>query len=138
MNGLRWITVDYPEMPRKEIKAIKDSMLILKNDKRKKSLITSYQFIAPSLLIYDYSPNQWHHASVSFPIKGQKYYEVYKNFFINNLKKNKIEVIYSVGKAEKGVVSLILTNNCFKTKKEGEIIFSHTLFKECKDFQWNY
>ena len=34
LNGLRWITADYPEMPKKEIKAIKDSMFILQNDKR--------------------------------------------------------------------------------------------------------
>jgi len=135
LSGLRWITIDYPEKPSEEIEAINDSIDIIRNDNRRKSLITSYQFIAPSLLIYDYSPNQWHHASVSFPIKGQKYYEAYKKFFINNLKKNKIDVIYSIGKAEKGVVSLILTNNCFETKKEGKIIFSHTLLKQCKDFQ---
>ena len=52
------------------------------NDQNKKSLITAYQFIAPSLLTYDFSPNQWHHPTVSFPIKGQKYFEIYKNFFI--------------------------------------------------------
>jgi len=135
LSGLKWITINFPQNPQEEINAIKESMLILKNEKRRKSLITTYQFIAPVLEIYDYSPNQWHHPSVSFPIKNQKYYEIYKRFFINNIKKNNIDIIYSIGKTEEGIVSLILTNNCFETKKEGKIIFSHTLLKNCKDFQ---
>ena len=135
LSGLKWITINFPQNPQEEINAIKESMIILKNEKRRKSLITTYQFIAPVLEIYDYSPNQWHHPSVSFPIKNQKYYEIYKRFFINNIKKNNIDIIYSIGKAEEGIVSLILTNNCFETKKEGKIIFSHTLLKNCKDFQ---
>ena len=135
LSGLKWITINFPQNPQEEINAIKESMVILKNEKRRKSLITTYQFIAPVLEIYDYSPNQWHHPSVSFPIKNQKYYEIYKRFFINNIKKNNIDIIYSIGKAEEGIVSLILTNNCFETKKEGKIIFSHTLLKNCKDFQ---
>ena len=56
---------------------------IIKSDNSKKTIITAYQFIAPALSIYDFSPNQWHHATVSFPIKGQKYFPVYKKFFIN-------------------------------------------------------
>ena len=88
-----------------------------------------------SLLTYDFYPNQWHHPTVSFPIKGQKYFEIYKNFFINNIKKNNIDIVYSVGKTEKGILGLILAKDCFKTKKEGKIIYSHKLLKGCKDFQ---
>ena len=135
LSGLNWVTVNFPESPQEEINAIKESMIILKNDKRKKSIITAYQFIAPALNIYDYSPNQWHHPSVSFPIRNQKYYEAYKSFFVKNIKKNNIDIIYSIGKVEEGIVSLILTKNCFESKKEGVIIFSHTLLKDCKDFQ---
>ena len=134
LAGLQWITINFPEKPEEEINALKESMDIIKNDKRKKSLITAYQFIAPSLLIYDYSPNQWHHPTVSFPIKGQKYFEVYKSFFINSLQQNNIEVVYSIGKGEEKVLGLILANNCFQTKKEGKIIFSHKLLKDCEDF----
>jgi len=135
LSGLKWITINFPEKPKDEIDAIKESILILKKDKRKKSLITTYQFIAPVMQTYDYSPNQWHHPSVSFPLRGQKYYQAYKNFFINNLKENNIDIIYSIGKTGSGIPSLILTKGCFETKKEGKIIFSHTLLKDCKDFQ---
>ena len=135
LAGLKWITVNFPENPKAEIDALKESMNILQNDQRKKSLITAYQFIAPSLLIYDFSPNQWYHPTVSFPTKGQKYFEVYKSFFVKNIQKNNIDIVYSIGKAEEGILGLILTNNCFETKKEGKIIFSHKLLKDCEDFQ---
>ena len=135
LAGLKWITMNFPENPKTEINALKESMNILRNDQSKKSLITAYQFIAPSLLIYDFSPNQWHHPTVSFPIKGQKYFEIYKSFFVKNIKQNNIDIVYSIGKVEKGILGLILTNNCFETKKEGKIIFSHKLLKDCEDFQ---
>ena len=76
-------TMNFPENPKEEIEAVKESMNVLFADNRKKSLITAYQFIAPAMSIYDYSPNQWHHPTVSFPIKGQKYFEIYKVFFIS-------------------------------------------------------
>ena len=85
--------------------------------------------------MYDYSPNQWHHPSVSFPVKGQKYFKIYKSFFINNLQQNNVDVIYSIGKHEENILELILEKNCFVSKKEGQIIFSHKLIKDCEDFQ---
>jgi len=135
LSGLKWITVNFPENPKEEIDALKQSMKIIKDDKRKKSLITAYQFIAPALSMYDYSPNQWHHPSVSFPVKGQKYFKIYKSFFINNLQQNNVDVIYSIGKHEENILELILEKNCFVSKKEGQIIFSHKLIKDCEDFQ---
>ena len=56
-------------------------MTIFKKEVSKKMLITEYQIIAPILDIYDNSPNQWHHPSVSFPLRGNKYYDIYKEIF---------------------------------------------------------
>jgi hypothetical protein len=50
--------------------------------------------------MYDYSPNQWHHPSVSFPLRKQKYYETYKEYFVKSLKKNNIENIYEVSNSK--------------------------------------
>ena len=47
--------------------------------------------------IFDNSPNQWHHASVSFPVKGQKYFDEYKNYFVDKIIKRKIDGIYVNG-----------------------------------------
>ena len=36
---------------------------------------------------------------------------------------------------EAGILGLILTKNCFKTKEEGNIIFSHKLLRDCEGLQ---
>ena len=100
LRGLKWITKVYPDNPEKEIENLKEAMEIIKKNNKKKAIITSYQFIAPALGIYDYSPNQWHHPSVSFPLRGQKYFKIYKDFFTNNLHQNNIEVIESPGQED--------------------------------------
>jgi len=134
LSGLKWITHLYPEDPKQEIYDLREAMEIIKNDHRKKTLITEYQFIAPSLSIYDYSPNQWYHATVSFPVDGQKYFSVYKNFFIQSLKKNKIEIIYIVGK-NNNILNLVLSHECFSQEKVGNIIYKNKLIKKCQDFK---
>ena len=135
LNGLKWITYEYPNAPNSEIRDLKEAMEIIKNDNRKKTLITAYQFIAPALSIYDYSPNQWHHPSVSFPIRGQKYFSVYKRYFINSLKKNNIEIIYIIGKKDRNILNLILSSGCFNEEKVGNIIYKNELLKKCEDFR---
>ncbi len=135
LSGLQWITLNYPEEPSNEIDDLREAMEIIKYDNRKKTLITAYQFIAPALSIYDYSPNKWHHPKISFPIKGQKYFSVYKQFFIQSLKKNKIEVIYIIGKNDKDILNLILDERCFDQEKVGNIIYKNKLLKKCEDFQ---
>ena len=135
LSGLKWITLNYPDDPNSEIYDLKDAMKIIKNQDRKKAIITEYQFIAPVLSIYDYSPNQWYHSTVSFPVKGQKYFSVYKKFFINNLKKNKIELIYIVGTQNQKVLNYTLDKQCFIQKKVGNIIYENILIEECEDFK---
>ena len=73
-----------------------ESINIFKSDQSNKILITEYQVVAPILNIYDNSPNQWHHPSVSFPLKGHKYFDTYKNYFISNIKKKEVKVIYEL------------------------------------------
>tara|TARA_B110000444_G_C18664687_1_gene512413 strand:- start:200 stop:859 length:660 start_codon:yes stop_codon:yes gene_type:complete len=135
LNGLKWITANYPNNPEKEINDLKNAMKIINQDLTKKIILTNYQFIAPALSIYDYSPNQWHHPTVSFPIKNQKYFNKYKDFFIKNINKNNILTIYTVGLGEKNLVELILDESCFEKKQKGNIVFHHKLIKYCKDLK---
>ena len=46
LNGLNWITTRYPNNPTKEINFIKESINIIDNDKRKKMVMTDYQFLS--------------------------------------------------------------------------------------------
>ena len=41
-------------------------------------------------------------------------FENYKDFFIKNLQRNDIEVIYSIGKGEEKILGFVLEKNCFK------------------------
>ena len=137
LKGLKWITSNNPTNPKLEINDIKEAINVLKNEKKKMSLITQYQIIAPILSIYDHSPNQWHHPGISFPLKGHKYFNVYKNYFTKSLKKNKVEVIYSIGYGEGNLINYILDASCFEKKQEGKLIYSFNLKKNCKDFNSN-
>ena len=45
---------------------------------------------------YDFSPNKvWYYFHV-YPTKDNKYFEVYRNFFIKKIKKNNIKSIYII------------------------------------------
>ena len=135
LKGLKWITYIYPNNPQKEIDYLKNVIKIISSDKSKKAILTDYQFLSSTMDIYDYSPNQWHHSTVSFPIKGQKYFSSYKNFFINNLKKNEISFIYETTATERSITELIIDKTCFKKERLSEILIKFMLLKNCKDFQ---
>ena len=135
LKGLKWISYYYPNEPEEEIFNLKEILKILSEDNSKKTIITDYQFLAPVLKIHDYSPNQWHHATVSFPVKGQKYFEEYKYFFINNLKKNKINFIFETTKSNETITELVLDKNCLEKKKLSNMLVKFKILKQCKDFQ---
>ena len=135
LKGLKWITYFYPDNPEKEIRILSKVIDILSNDKSKKTLITDYQFLPSVLGIHDYSPNQWHHASVSFPVKGQKYFKDYKDFFISNLKKNEIDFIFETRTKEQTITELILDKNCLSKERLSEMLIRFKILKDCKDFR---
>ena len=135
LRGLRWITYKYPENPTKELENLKNIIKILTEDKSKKTLITDYQILAPISGIYDYSPNQWHHPSVSFPVKDQKYFNVYRNFFTESLKKNQIKFIFETSEEKSYITELILGKNCLKKKRLDEMLIKFELIKTCKDLK---
>ena len=66
------------------MKNLNQAINIFKKDKSKKMLITDYQIISPILDIYDNSPNQWHHPSVSFPLKESQYIKFIKIILFKN------------------------------------------------------
>ena len=135
LKGIKWITYLFPDDPSFEIEQLKNSMDILQKDSRNNILITQYQFLAPALKIYDNSPNQWHHPSVSFPVKDQKFFETYKNYFKSKIKDKNIDGIFIVGKEDENIPLLIFSGECFSKKKIDKIIFYYSLNKTCKDLK---
>ena len=94
LNKLKWVT-PYIE-PEKEISQLKEAIKIIKNDSRNKTIVTDYQFISVLLSSYDYSPTKFWFEYHGYPTKDNKYFEIYRNFFISKLKENKIEIVYTI------------------------------------------
>tara|TARA_Y100000590_G_scaffold447125_1_gene581873 strand:- start:1545 stop:3131 length:1587 start_codon:yes stop_codon:yes gene_type:complete len=134
LNNLKWISILYPENPNEEITKLNEAIKIIKKDNKKKTIVTDYQFISVILNIYDYSPNRFWHKGVGYPNKGEKYFNTYRSFFINKLKENKIEIIYSVKPLyfEKEFLEPIISSECFKKTVLTDILDSYLLLN-CKD-----
>ena len=135
LKGLKWITAGHQNSPQNEINNLLKVMEVLSKDKSNKALITDYQFLAPSLKIYDFSPNQWHHPSVSFPLENQQYYQKYKYFFIENLKKNNIDFIYETTNSDKSIIELVINKKCLLKQRVTEILIKFEIVKNCKEFK---
>ena len=135
LAGLKWITYIKPAIPHEELNNLLEVMNIYSQDKAKKLLITEYQIIAPILNIYDNSPNQWHHPSVSFPLRGNKHFKMYKDYFIAHIKKNKIDFIYETREDNKTITRLILNPSCINQNRVGKMLIKIELMKNCEDLQ---
>ena len=68
-----------------------------------------------------------------FPIKGNKYYEKYKKFFINIIKSKKIRVIYLLDDAAKEALLDYLDIDCLKKEHNTRNLLIYTLNAECPD-----
>jgi len=135
LSGLKWISYKYPNDPKKELTNLIKIKNILSHDKAQKAIFTDYQFLSSILKTYDFSPNQWHHPTVSFPIKDQELFKEYKEFFINNLKKNKIEFIYETVRKEETITELVLNKNCIEKNRVSEMLIKIRLLNDCEDLK---
>ena len=136
LNGLKWITVLNISNPEQEILNLKQAIDIIQKDKRKKIIVTDYQFISVISSIYDYSPSQvWFGYHVN-PSKNSKYFKLYKDFFIEKINENEIKVIYVVKPLWGGdrIIEKPLSKNCFKKVGITEILDKYTLLK-CDDLK---
>ena len=137
LDGLKWISYRFPDNPEEELKELKTNIEIIKKDKSNKSILTDYQIIGPILNEYDFSPNQWHHPTVSFPVRNQKYYLEYRNYFIRNLLKNKIENIYEINFEKELILPLVIEKDCFVEEIKSKSLTKFKLIKSCEDFKIN-
>ena len=133
---LKWITNLYPENPKEEIKQLNKAISIIKNDKKNKLLVTDYQFISVFLSTYDNSPVRFWYEYHGYPTKDNKYHSVYKKFFIEQLIKNRIQIIYEIKPlyGDKNVLKDILDKSCLNKNTHTNILDSYTIVK-CDDLK---
>lgn len=137
-KNLKWITVRNPKNPDNEIKSILKTIEILKQDKRKKMIISHYQFFSIILEEDLNNPNRWYtHDNNSYPLKNNRYFRFYKKFFNNKVINNQIEVIYIMDDTVSGGLKIsnfkeYLNDICFIDKNIiKNVLSSHTITK-CK------
>ena len=123
-KNIKWINLFYPEKPESEIIKLKKALEIIKNDNRKKMIVTDYQFISVLLSTYDFSPTRFWFHHHGYPSKENKYFLNWKNFYLNKLNENKIKIVYMIKPlaGETDPLKNILSDNCFKKEKLTDII----------------
>ena len=137
LQGLKWISKKFEHEPNKEVSNIIQSLEILRKEKGDFAIITSYLFIAPVLGLNDNSPNQWYHPGVSFPLRENKYFLNYKEFFIKKLRNNKIKKIIVIGNELEEILDLSFSKDCFNKTRLGEITIKFEISNKCKFFYEN-
>ncbi len=110
LKGLKWITPNNLS-PEDEIEYLINIINIISSDSSKKIIITDYQILPSILDLKTTAPNKWF-DDLSVLNENNKYFKEYKNFFIKNLKNQKIETIYIFKKKEKYLNNLF-ENKCF-------------------------
>lgn len=137
LKNLKWITYHYPNNPEEEIKILKKSIKVIKNDNRKKMLVTDYQFISVILEINDNAAARiwWRHHL--YPSPNEKYFDVWKKFLLKKIIKEKIDVIYTVHplEGEDNVFLGLIKNDCYELKKINSILSLHTINKDCEELK---
>ena len=136
LKGLKWITFWNLDNPQKEISKLKEAIDIIKKDSRKKTIVTDYQFISVILSFYDNSPSKVWYAGHVNPVKNSKYFDIYKQFFIDKLKENEVEIVYTIKPlwGEYDALEAILNKNCIKKVKITEILESQLLLS-CQELK---
>jgi len=134
--GLKWITPKSfnIDLTNNEIKKIINIKKVLNSDERKKMVITNYSFYSVLLSKSISAPSRWYPMDgTGFPIKGNKYYEKYKKFFINIIKSKKIRVIYLLDDAAKEALLDYLDIDCLKKEHNTSNLLIYTLNAKCSD-----
>ena len=76
----------------------------------------------------------WRHHI--YPEPGKPYFKNWKNFLLQKIIRDKIEVIYTIHplEGEKNIFDGLIENNCYNSKYLNEILLVQNL-KECKEFE---
>ena len=123
LNGLKWITPEFPLTPEKEMNNIKEIIQILKKDKNNKMVLTHYQFLTVVIDENLNIPNRWYtNDGNSYPLKGSKYFQFYKKHLTDLLDKNKIQNIYLIGDRNfDDFFLMFFDNSCYEKKIINEL-----------------
>ena len=121
LSKLMWLTNEYIENPSIEIEILNEVKDKLIEDKENKIIITDYQFFPAIIKNKFFAPNKWF-DDLSVPKKNNKYFQIYKTFFISKLKANEIKNIYIIGSDKpKYILVLFDDKKCISQTKINDV-----------------
>lgn len=128
LKGLRWVTLTNQTKIKDEVKLLQDSIEFLRLNKNNSMIISHYQFINSEINHSVYSPNRWYTADgVSYPLKDNKFFDYYVDFFKTQLVKNQISKIYTIYPLNEKSFNFVLKSNCIKTREINTLLSEHLL-----------
>ena len=85
--------------------------------------MTNYSFFSAILEKSFFSTTRWHiFDGTDYPQKNNKYFTSYKNLLINAIKRNNVEVIYTIDPVKNSNIYDYIDKNCFDEKQITEIL----------------
>ena len=95
--------------------------------------MSNYSFFSVTLNQKLHSPSRWFiFDGTDYPLKGNKYFQSYKELLTKIIRENDIEVIYTIDPVESSLVYIYIDKNCFNENEISDILNSFEI-KECKD-----
>ncbi len=129
-SGLKWINSEFDD-PKQEMEILIEMKNLIISDSKKKFLITDYQFFNSLTGNSHPSPSKWYDKR-SIPNKTSDYFQDYRKFFLERIRKENIKVVYIIGSGKKEYITGVIEDkSCIKFKKINKISFKVDL-AECK------
>jgi len=135
LKNLKWInSLSIINESAEEISQLKFSVDYMKKNLNKNFIIISDYLFLSSLVKSNVASPLKFYDTVSIPNTENSFYNYYKNFFLTQLKKNNIQLVYTTAEYYNNVIlDIILSNeknkNCISTQKINLILFEHNLQK---------
>ena len=130
-KGLKWITPGYSESPNEEISLLKQAIKVMKNEERNVMVLTEYQFFSIITEKNLNIPNRWYtHDNNSYPLDNHKYFKFYKKHIEQIINKNKIKVVYQIGRPSFSNFKIYLSDICYNILEINKITKIYEL-KKC-------
>ena len=95
--------------------------------------MTNYSFFSVVLEKSSFSTSRWYiFDGTDYPQKNSKHFESYKNLLINSIKRNSVEVIFTIYPVQNSNIYDYINKDCFEEKKITKILTSYEL-KNCRE-----
>ena len=132
LSGLKWVTPQYKQNPLKEVKIINEIKNYLKKDKRNKMVQGNYPFLSVVLDQDLFSTSRWHVLDgTDYPLPESSFFNSYKLLTKEIIRKNNIQVIYSISPVKPKNIYTLIDKECLKEIKINEVFFMYEI-KKCK------